>query len=154
MIAAVIMRSAHALIHLIFPIKIISFLRLLCAIERRSILEKNGSTDHICHIVKSGRLSCKEFRSFHSALREDLAGISSVGEGDDLVTAREHNVVLTDDGAAAQRLDPDLLRVSRDTLGGTVIFIVVAVVKTLIDGIRKSNGCSARSIELAVVMLL
>ena len=41
MIAAVIMRSAHALIHLIFPIKIISFLRLLCAIERRSILEKN-----------------------------------------------------------------------------------------------------------------
>ena len=117
-------------------------------------MEKSGLTDHICHIVKSGRLSCKEFCSFHSALREDLAGVSGVGESDDLVTAREHNVVLTDDGAAAYRPDPDLLRGSRGTLGGTVIFIGVAVVKTLIDGIRKCTGCYARSIESSDVVVL
>ena len=75
-------------------------------------------------------------------------------EGDDFIAACEHDIMLADDGAAAHSLDPDLLRISCDTLGGTVIFIVVGIVKTLIDSIYKSDGCSARRVYLTVVVLL
>ena len=75
-------------------------------------------------------------------------------EGDDLVAAREHNIMLTDDGAAAHCLDSDLLWISCDSLGGTVIFIMIAVVEALIDGISKGDGGSTRGVDLAVVVLL
>ena len=116
--------------------------------------KKRILTDHVGHIIKSCRFSCKEFRSLHSALREDLSGVSGVCEGDDFIAACEHDIMLADDGTAAHSLDPDLLRISCDTLGGTVIFIVVGIVKTLIDSVCKSDGCSARRVDLTVVVLL
>ena len=71
-----------------------------------------------------------------------------------LVLSSEDHVMLSHDGTAADCRNTNLLRVSLLMTGAAVIGIMIAVFHRLVDGICQSQGCSAWSVQLPVMVLL
>ena len=70
----------------------------------------NSHVDKVGHRIEAGRLFHEEFRGGESAACKGFFRLRGVGEGNDLIVAAEHHVMLADDRTAAHRGIADFVR--------------------------------------------
>ena len=109
---------------------------------------------HVRHVIAAGSLSRQELGGSHSSLGKEGLGVGCVLKLDDLVLPGKDHLVLAHDGASPYSRYADLMAVSLLSLAAPVIDVLVVLLQSAVQGVRKGDGGAAGGVHLLVVVPL